>query len=156
MYKSTSYALLRSLKRLIEPHVDEYVLLHSGYGGRQYVGKLYGVTENPNAEISNFHTLLSLRMDKEVERYEPAIGMSVHVDPSNVNWLRVGQNLGDGMLNLKEEDRLYALGKNVHLASFKVNKEPINPEDISHVIRLTGNVSEVKLLYDGAMLKIVK
>jgi len=154
MKDSTADALVRSLVGLIEFHKGECVLLHSGYGGGQYVGKLEGVTIHPDAAGDNFHHLVDLNLGKWVERYQPASQMSGRATDDQKNWLPYGLGLS-GPLPLKEEDRLYSLGKSIDLEPFKALKEPIDPE-LGHASILTGSVSGIELLYGGAPLKIVK
>jgi len=145
-----------NIPQINDTNIGEFILLHSGYGGGQYVGR---VTDVVYKGVQSAGLLLAPR----VMRYQPreSTGGSeyvcywneVHPQRGHIHpAVRDGDNF---YLHVKENDRLYSLGKGIDLDPFIESQDPINPENPIHRKALTGNIRKFKLLYEGSELRIV-
>jgi len=137
--------------QLSESVSGKVVLLHSGYGGGQYVGRV-AIVISPNEPTA---VLPRLVLEPESMRYQPR-GSTFGGHDYQCFWQIFGRSGDHHDLHLKERDRLYLLGKEVDLAPFEKAKEPINPENPVHIKALIGESRELQLLYEGAPLEIVR
>ena len=128
-----------------------FVLLHSGYGGGQYVGRVIDVMPT---YIERYLSMLVF--DPETMRYQPISSVSASTARGHnhiYHWQHL--SLERHNLPLKEKDRLYLVGDSADLSFFEKSREPINPENPEHVKRLTGKES-LELLYGGSELLMVR
>ena len=134
----------------VEELQGNFALLHSGYGGGQYVGRVIYVRQHRSNESP------TLILEAETMRYQPRASMDGGRE-DNLYWRDIRPERGEHHeLPLKLRDRLYSLGETVELSSFQEAREPINPEDPGHVKRLTGEDAALPILYAGAPLIVVQ
>ena len=131
--------------KLPESLPGNFVLLHSGYGEGQYVGRVVDIEPSNNPE----RALPLLILDSRTRRYQPRASTAGRDD------ICYWQELPIHVLPLKEKDRLYLVADSADLSFFKESMQPINPENHEHVKKLTGKDS-LDLLYGGSELKMVR
>ncbi len=134
----------------------KYILLHSGYGGGQYLGRVVEYRQSGNPE----RTLPVLILDSETKRYQPRGSTAGQDDICYWGNLSRHGFIGEPAdashsIPLKEKDRLYLIGEEPDISWFEISKKPINPQNPRHIKRLTG-ITRLKLVYEGSKLIIVK
>ena len=125
------------------------VLLHSGYGGGQYVGRIVDIEPSNNPK----RALPLLILDSSTKRYQPRDSTYLgHLSRDDICYWQ--EDPDTHVLPLKEKDRLYLVGDSADLRPFQESREPINPENPEHVKKLAGKES-LELLYGGSELLMV-
>ncbi len=129
---------------------DRYVLLHSGYGGGQYIGEVREII----APARGFPTL---RFKGEVYRYQPkgSTWGTDKLDDDVLFWHRLPEpeNL---KLGLKPRDNLHVLPDEPDLEWFIKNNRPVNPTRKDHIHRLTGTRSPAIHIFGTDKVKMVR
>ena len=126
------------------PFKGEYILLHSGYGGGQYVGKVLGVASSDTPD--NYLPVLIL--DSETMRFQPKcsnFGRHSKDKWIKLPYVRFGQN--DHHIHLKPRDNLYAMTGQPNLVPFIAKNVPVDPTDQETAILFTRGSTLLEHLF---------
>ena len=118
------------------------VLVISGYGSEQYVGRVKELSSDESG-------LPILVFEPDIERYQPREST---LGPDDICYWQKPQIK---QLHLKPDDNVYFIGDKANVTSFADARQPINPEDPRHAERLTGEDTLLSVLYQGSELKLV-